>query len=378
MKAPAGSTVDLTVAAPVLVTVPAIISLSIGSAGETIRGRGLVMGTPIPGVGTQPDGTVIAQAPAPGSSVATGSTVTPTVIQHIPVPNVVGQARATAIATLQRAGFAAVNVTLVRSDQPVGIVLTQVPAGGSSTFAATAITLTVAQGQVLPNLVGTPATNLPNTMGSLNLRFDTVTQPSNQAVGTILKRTAAGTEVPLGTLVHFTVAAGVNVPNVVGMTPDAAKAALPRPTADRGSRARQRGGGTDAHSFSDRPAGDGGYRDAARDHGAAPDVRGKLSDAAIAALQAVGLAGVVATRVVNVAPANTVIAQDVAPGTVVNLGTTLKLTVSTGLIGTFLYKQGSSDRLHVLGYGRLFGGKLYKGLSSRHRVCAIEFGSTKF
>jgi RHS repeat-associated protein len=73
------------------------------------------------------------------------------------VPNVVGQSRTTADATLTAAGFVTGNVSSIYFAAPAGQVLTQFPAAGATALTGSAIALQVSLGappQAVPDLIG--------------------------------------------------------------------------------------------------------------------------------------------------------------------------------------------------------------------------------
>jgi beta-lactam-binding protein with PASTA domain len=222
----AGSNVDVIIAALILVAVPDLFELSIGAGGELVKGAGLVYGTPIPGIATSRPGTIISQTPAVGSLVALGTVVTVTALIPTTVPNVVGMQRADAINQLQNAGLTSTTV-LQLSEQPVGNVLDQNPIGGAQALRSSSVVISVAQGQSVPNLVGIASALVSDIVGPLHLSSDSTTQLSEKPLGMVIGQSPApGTEVPLRTLIHVVIAAGVAVPNVVNMNPAAATATL--------------------------------------------------------------------------------------------------------------------------------------------------------
>ena len=227
LPADAGASVDVTVADPIRVTVPQIINMMLAPAQEAIVSRGLAWGTPVAGVGTQLDGTVIGQSPAAGTNVPLGSTVTPTAIIHILVPNVLGLTTAQATAKLTAANLKAAPAAQL-SDQTLDTVLSQTPVAGSSALQASTVNIIVADGKPIPNMVGhlTSEFSAPLTDGQFVLNIKATT-PSQQPIGTVLDQSpAGGTKAPLKTVIQVSEAAGVAVPNLAGLTPAAAKSAL--------------------------------------------------------------------------------------------------------------------------------------------------------
>jgi eukaryotic-like serine/threonine-protein kinase len=119
---------------PERTSVPDVVGLSRSSADSRLRGEGL-------GVAVreqeseEPEGTVIAQDPAGGSSVEQGTTVTITVSTGIPqasVPNVVGLGVADAATQIGNAGLVPVQreQTVTNPDED-GVVIDQRPGAGT-------------------------------------------------------------------------------------------------------------------------------------------------------------------------------------------------------------------------------------------------------
>ena len=115
------------------------------------------------------------------------------------VPNVVGQSRTTADATLTAAGFATGNVSSVYFQAPVDQVLTQFPAAGASVLKGEAIALQVSLGPQpvpLPNLVGLSLTEAQTQLTGLGFTVvinavSSSTVPASQVFG---QSPAFGTE----------------------------------------------------------------------------------------------------------------------------------------------------------------------------------------
>jgi serine/threonine-protein kinase len=90
---------------------------------------------------------VTAQSPGGGTTVDKGSRVTLTVSkgpEKVVVPDVVGQSRADARATLTDAGFKVKVVEEESADQPEDTVLRQSPASGGKADKGSAVTIFVA------------------------------------------------------------------------------------------------------------------------------------------------------------------------------------------------------------------------------------------
>jgi beta-lactam-binding protein with PASTA domain len=130
---PKGSDVRLLVSSgPPKVTLPNVVGQDKAAARGTLEDLGLNVTTDLQTSDT-PKGKVFAQSPGGNTTVDKGSRVTITVSkgpEQVDVPNVVGQAKADARATLTDAGFKVKVVEQESADQPEGNVLRQSPASG--------------------------------------------------------------------------------------------------------------------------------------------------------------------------------------------------------------------------------------------------------
>jgi serine/threonine-protein kinase len=131
-----------------LVSVPDVLGLQESAAEAALRDAGL-----IPNVETEnadePDGTVIAEDPGPGSRLEKGSEVVITVSTgagSIVVPNVEGQPRDTAIATLQGRDVTNIKVVEQDTDDPTqdDRVTDQAPSAGTRIRQGDRVTIFVA------------------------------------------------------------------------------------------------------------------------------------------------------------------------------------------------------------------------------------------
>ncbi len=142
------------------VEVPALVGSTAEEATTTLTRAGFR--TRIERVpGTEPESTVIAQNPAAGTRAVRGSVVrinvsqgqtqtTTTVVttttspSRITVPDTVGQDEATAVSTIEGAGFRVRVVERPTNDPPQdGIVIRQLPQAGSSAAQGSTVTITV-------------------------------------------------------------------------------------------------------------------------------------------------------------------------------------------------------------------------------------------
>ncbi|MGI8413396.1 MAG: Stk1 family PASTA domain-containing Ser/Thr kinase [Solirubrobacteraceae bacterium] len=148
-RADAGSTVTLTVSqGPGNGTVPSVQGLSLGAAERLIRKAGLKVGRhPTQASGQFPAGQVTRTDPTAGTTPPVGTPVTIFVSSGkaaAAVPDVTGQSRADATATLQAAGFKVAASTQTSSTVTAGNVTSQDPAGGSNAPAGSVVAIVVA------------------------------------------------------------------------------------------------------------------------------------------------------------------------------------------------------------------------------------------
>jgi len=143
------------------VSVPDTTGEDVGQAKSTLQSRGFNVDTTPQVSTTATPGTVLTQSPTGGMSVASGSTITLVVAKAPPtiaVPNVVGQTRGAAEATLGAAGFpATVQEQTVTDPTQKGIVLSQTPAASNQEKKNTLVTI------VVGHYVATPTTTTSTT-----------------------------------------------------------------------------------------------------------------------------------------------------------------------------------------------------------------------
>ena len=192
-------------------------------------------------------GKVIGTEPPAGTEVRLGSAVIVLVSsgpEALRVPDVVGQSRTAAEATLTGAGLAVGTVSQkVSSTQAPGTVLSQSPAAGSSAHAGDKVNLTVAQASkeaAVPNVVGKSEALAAAALGEAGFKPKTVpANTTDQAqVGVVLKQSpAAGTHARKGSSV--TIAVGTLGPVTTPTpptptTPTATTPATPTPSPPAG------------------------------------------------------------------------------------------------------------------------------------------------
>ncbi|MEA2225532.1 MAG: eukaryotic-like serine/threonine-protein kinase [Solirubrobacteraceae bacterium] len=166
-----GSPVSLLLSSgPAQVRVPNVSGDSLSGAEAALTAVGLAVGTITQRVSAgQTPGTVVAQSPAPGSSVRTGTKVNLTAAKasdEVAVPGVVGQSETQAAAALGAAGVAPSVVTVATTEaSKVGAVLKQSPTAGHMARKGSTVTLTVGvKGtETAPTTTTTPPTTTTTT-----------------------------------------------------------------------------------------------------------------------------------------------------------------------------------------------------------------------
>jgi beta-lactam-binding protein with PASTA domain len=233
------------------VTVPGVVGLKQDEAVRRLNERGLV-----PQLKTLPSkfprGTVFAQAPGEGTKVDRGSQVALSVSAAtvVPVPNVVGQKTAAAVAKLKAAGLGA-QVTSVPAKAAAGTVLAENPQAGTRVGKGSTVALRVSKGQAtVPDVRGQNATSAQAALRAAGLVPAVFQVPSAEPKGTVTgQNPLPDKKVARGSKVRINVSAGasagatttqsttttpttgthqVQVPNVVGLQQNVAQRRLNR------------------------------------------------------------------------------------------------------------------------------------------------------
>jgi beta-lactam-binding protein with PASTA domain len=147
-RAKEGSTVIARVSAgPGTVAVPSVGGFSQGDAERAIKGAALNPKVVSAYSDTVPKGQVISTSPAAGASVTKGSTVQVTMSrgpQGVAVPKLIGRSRQDAETQLTDLGLVP-NINQKESSKPVGTVLAQDPAAGTTLDKGATVNVTVAK-----------------------------------------------------------------------------------------------------------------------------------------------------------------------------------------------------------------------------------------
>jgi serine/threonine-protein kinase len=196
------------------VTVSNVVGMKEAAATEQLRQQGLD-----PRVLTKPSkaakGTVFAQTPGAGTSVARGAPVELSVsaISLTKVPNVVGLKSAAAVSRLKTAGLGAQVVT-VAGTKPAGTVLSQTPPAPKSVGKGSTVVLKVSRGTAtVPDIVGQQLADAGAALRTAGLKPIVFRVPNAASKGTVIaQKPAAGSRAPRGSKVRVNVSTGSQTP----------------------------------------------------------------------------------------------------------------------------------------------------------------------
>jgi len=223
------------------VAIPAdLVGKPIAAATAEVQGAGL-SAHEVDSPNAAAAGTVFNVSPAPGTSVAKGSTVELDVSQPQPssafiaVPDEKGQTYPDpAGKALAAAGFNVALVSQPSPSVPYGVVINQSPAGGAEAHKGDTITLTVSTGPApvaVPDVTGKTLAEATYALGQAGFKYTTKREASDTVASGSVTRTdpAAGTSVAKGATVTVYVSQGaakVVVPDVTGLSQSDASAQL--------------------------------------------------------------------------------------------------------------------------------------------------------
>ena len=211
---PVGSAVDLKVSrSVVVVTVPDVTGLTQEEAQRQLKDAGLAVEA-TSAYSDSPAGQVVEQAPATGSSLNEGGTVTITVSQGavpvVAVPNVMGQSQSAATGQLQQAGFQVTVVKAYSTSVPSGTVAGQNPPSGVFAERGATVQITVSQGAPPPDSV-----TIPDVSGQTQSAATQVLEDAGFAVE-VIKAYSDG--VPVGSVMGQAPTAGLSSPKGATVT----------------------------------------------------------------------------------------------------------------------------------------------------------------
>ena len=209
-----GSTVRLVISTgPGPQLVPSVVNLPADQARKELEDAGFrVTQDPLPSTAVE-EGLAIKTSPKEGTLAPRNSRVRLFVSTGPPpvaVPNVVGQDKDDARATLQQAGFA-VNVQPVDSGEPEDQVIGQDPGAGTELEKGSSVTISVSRGpqQVrVPNVVGRSRDAAAGALRGAGLGVNVAERKTSQAEeDTVISQSpSGGARVDQGTTVTITVA----------------------------------------------------------------------------------------------------------------------------------------------------------------------------
>ena len=133
-------------------------------------------------------GLVIKQTPEAGEMLAKGSSIAyvPSKgIETVSVPNVEGKSKSNAVAILEEAGFVVSTRTSFSSSVSEGDVISQNPSSGLKVSKGSKITLTVSKGEEIimvkvPDVVGLTLNAAKSTLANLGLKVNVVYEPHSE------------------------------------------------------------------------------------------------------------------------------------------------------------------------------------------------------
>jgi len=236
-----GSSVDLWVSQGSLWrTVPDVVAMTEEEAKNAITDAGLNSTVEREYHDTVPQGNVIRQNPAAGTRLAVGADVHLWVSKgprpKVPVPEVVGLSEAAAESEIVAAGLTVGAITRQFHDTVLrGDVISQTPVADTLIEEGSSVDLVISRGPgvLVPDVTGmtetdarTTITNAGLNLGSIERKYDD-TVPKDHVIS---QSPVANTRVEESSSVQLVVSKGppqpVTVPNVVGMTEEAARNAI--------------------------------------------------------------------------------------------------------------------------------------------------------
>ena len=351
-----GSPVNLVISSgPQMVTVPNVEGLTQAAATTAITAAKLTGGTVTQqSSNTVATGKVISQDPPSGNSVAQGSPVNLVISsgpQMVTVPNVEGLTQAAATTAITAAKLTGGTVTQQSSNTvATGNVISQDPPSGNSVAQGSQVNLVISSGPqmvIVPNVEGLTQDAATTAITGTKLMVGTVTQQSSNTVATgnvISQDPPSGNSVAQGSPVNLVISSGpqmVTVPNVEGLTQDAATTAITAAKLTGGTVTQQTSNTvTTGKVISQDPASGNSVAQGSRVNlvislgpqmVTVPNVEGLTQDAATTAITAAKLTmGAVTRQSSNMVTTGNVISQDPASANSVAPGSPVNLVISSG------------------------------------------------
>jgi beta-lactam-binding protein with PASTA domain len=209
---PPGTAVQVWQAVPLTVTVPDVRGKDRAAAAQVLTTARLRLGEIADRPSERTQGTVLEQAPAPGSAVRPGSSVQVWLAVPPPatVPDLRGQDRARAADALTTARLRLGQIADRPSELAVGTVVDQIPPAGTNATAGTEVQIWLAVPITIevPDVAGRTQLEAERFVRERGLALGAATQEaSTNAAGTVLRQApVAGARVTAGTAVDIVVA----------------------------------------------------------------------------------------------------------------------------------------------------------------------------
>jgi serine/threonine-protein kinase len=206
------------------VAVPYVVGIQASLAVQDIEEAGLVPNVRRVSNSDVEEGTVFAQSPTEGTRVDKGDVVRIDVSSgkpEVPIPSVVGQTVADAVAELTRAGLNA-QVVEVNSDRDEGTVTAQSPSAGTVVVEGTQVRINVSKGPrpvTVPNVVGVPYDQAASELRRAGFNVSRIDVDSDQEEGVVTSQDpAGGSESSRGSTVTLSVSRGPSTSAVPDVT----------------------------------------------------------------------------------------------------------------------------------------------------------------
>jgi beta-lactam-binding protein with PASTA domain len=363
--APEGTRIDLVVASPVQVTIPAILGSPVELVAKALQQLGLKVPANLREsvASDSPPGTVIAANPRPGARVPKGTRVALTVAvpRQVTVPDLRGRTTATAVLVLRGLGLlvAPDPVTIEATSTP-GTIVTQDPAAGAIADVGSAVKVTVAipLTVAIPDLTGltedAAAAALAAAGAPLVAKLDPTsaipglalgartTRQGGPRIGTVVSQAPApGTRASIYATVDVTISIATQapVPRVIGLDRAAANGALTIAGFTLGSETRRPDRAVAGTVVAQDPPAGTSWPSGARVSIVladailvqVPDVRNLAIDAAREAIVGRGLVAGVPQPLVTAGAPGTIVSQVPDPGTRVRASSEVGLVVRAGV-----------------------------------------------
>lgn len=188
------------------VSVPDVQGLTEDVAVQKIEEAGFVADVGYTYVDTDA-GKVLSQGTKAGEREAKGTTISLEVGKARTIPDVIGKTKEDASAALSEIGAGTIHCVYQSSDSDAGTVLAVDPDVGTTISSGDTVTLTVAQGYEVPDVIGMTKDAAVSTLSQSGLVAKVVYVDADRTAGTVDSTDpAAGTQVSSGTVVTVRVA----------------------------------------------------------------------------------------------------------------------------------------------------------------------------